>query len=414
MSHSSPLTKTSQDFLKAATCAPDNGLAPRIPDGSGERTFTQKFARFGSITCPAGKTTLIVCPPSFPQSYYTVSYTASAGGLPFTGTAPNLYAPQLESIGSEYVETKTEFPEWFDAISPSGVSNTSQVTSGRVVSLSAELECTTNAYNQYGTVSAFRTPLQFTESPGLTSGATMQANIFTITGAGSIISDSASTGAYMGAVKDGAYSVSMNRNGGSGDFEFTPLLDNTHFDEAIHAPVKATAGGRDTIPFKGAPILWDNHYDSIVFKVIVPAGTDQSFILKNWLSVEMCTSYGSFLHGIAQPSPPRDPRAFKLYGAIQQNLPTAVPSKDNPGFWSTVLGLIKPISGIASMIPGPIGAVAKGVHAVSSVLSPEISGGASSQKAKFKTASHSFVVKRRGKKKKKRRAKAPARLELIE
>lgn len=139
------LPKTSQDFIKAATCAPDNALAPRIPDGSGERTFTQKFARMSSITCPDGQTTLIVCPPCFPEAYYIVSYVASADGLPFSGAPPNLFSPQLESLGSEYVETKTEFPEWFDAASPTGTSNTSQVTAGRVTSLSAELECTTNS-----------------------------------------------------------------------------------------------------------------------------------------------------------------------------------------------------------------------------------------------------------------------------
>jgi len=354
-----------------------------------------------SIDCPAGQTTLIVCPPTIPQAFYKVSYVATDGGMPLGALAPDFY-PQLESVGSEYIETKTEFPQWFSAPGPTGINNTDQVVAGRVVALAAELQCTTNAFNQYGTVQCFKTPLEFTPIPQITGGGVITPNVYSITGGGSLIADAVSTGAYMSTVKDGAYSVSMNRNGGSGDFEFTQFLDNTWSAERIEAPIAAltTGVGRTTLPFKGAPILWDNHYNAVVFKVIVPPGTDQSFILKNWISVEMQTVYGSFLHGIAQPSPPKDPQAFKLYGEIQNNLPAAVPSKDNPDFWKTVLGLVKPLSGMASMIPGPIGAVAKGVHAVSTVLSPVIEGAASSNKAKYKTSTHSVSIKRRGQKKK--------------
>ena len=397
------LTNDSKDFLKAATCAPDNGLAPRIPDGSGERTFTQKFSRMSTITCPAGQTTLIVCTPTIPASCYVVSYVPTNNQMPFTNPAPGVsVGPTLNSIGQEYVETKTEFPEWFDQATPNGINNTSSVAAGRIVSLSAELECTTNAFHQYGTVQAYRSPLQFTPMPNVASGGVIAENVYKISGAGCLINDSVTTGAYMGKVKDGAYSVSMNRNGGAGNFEFTELLDNTFSAESIQATTAATPTASQYIPFKGAPILWDNHFDTIVFKVIVPSadpsatGTgDQDFILKNWVSVEMATVYGSFLNGIAQPSPARDPRAFKLYGAIQQNLPAAVPSKDNPDFWRTVLGLIKPLSGMASLIPGPIGTVARGVHAVSSVLEPEPITGPATSRVKLKTKTHSLQLKRR-------------------
>lgn len=412
------LNTDTKDFLKAATCAPDNGLAPRIPDGSGERTFTQKFSRMTSFNCPAGMTTIIVCTPTVPASCYFASYVSVNGSMPFTAmpTPGDTTGPVLDSSGQQYLETKTEFPEWFSAATPNGINNTNSVTAGRVVSLSAELECTTNAFHQYGTVQAYKTPMQFTPMPSIASGGIISENTYKISGAASLIDDSVTTGAYMGKVKDGAYSVSMNRNGGSGDFEFTALLDNTFASETVVATTAASATGSQRIPFKGAPILWDNHFDVIVFKVIVPrpapdspGNGSQDFILKNWISVELATSYGSFLNGIAQPSPARDPRAFKLYGAIQQNLPPAVPSKDNPDFWKTVLGLIKPISGIASMLPGPVGNVARGVHAVSAVLDPEPIAGSASTRAKYKTDTHSFEVKRRGQKKKNNKQKRPAR-----
>jgi len=390
----SSLTSTSQNFIKAATCAPDNDIVPRIPDGSGEHTFTQKFSRQISINCIAGKTTLIVCTPTLPMACYSLSYFPTAGGIPLTGSLyPTLgVEPSDMSGGGMYNETKTEFDDWFGSISQTGNDNTKNISAARLVSLSAELECTTNAFNQYGTVQVFKTPLQLVQTPGTASGGTISDSRLTITGASGLIPDAVSTGAFMAPVRQGAYCVSMNRNGGAGTFEFSNIIDNSWISSTMYASIAAVSTGVTQLPFKGVPLFWDNHFDTIVFKVIVPATTvNQSFILKNWVAVEMATTYGSFLHGISQPPPVRDPRAFKLYGAIQENLPVAVPSKDNPGFWNEVLSLVKGVSGVASMIPGPIGAVASGVHMVSSILSPS----GSNQKTKFKSPTHSVKIKRR-------------------
>lgn len=395
-----PLSTTTKDFIKAATCAPDNSLAPRIPDGSGAKSFTQKFSRLTSVSVPAGKTLMIVCTPTLPLACYTVEYDTATGFIPTAG-----YFPTLQSVGQTYNETKTEFPEWESTISPIGVSNTKNIDAGRLVSLSAELQCTTNAFNQYGTVSCFKTPLALTVAPQILSGGAMGPNVLQVTGTNSLPSDNVSTGGYLAPVKDGAYAVSMNRNGGSGDFEYTEILDNVFYSESMNSTVTALAGSSDEMVFKGIPLLWDNHYDSIVFKISVPAGNNpaQTFILKNWVTVEMRTVYGSFMYGIAQDAPPRDPHAFRLYGAIEQNLPTAVPSKDNPDFWKTVLGIIKPLSGVASLIPGPIGTVARGVHAVSSVLSPD----APETKTKFQTGGYQVQLKNKNKGRRNRRNKRP-------
>lgn len=386
------LNSSSQQFLKAATCAPDNDMAPRIPDGSGEHTFTQKFARQLSITCPVGQTTMIVCTPTLPMACYSMSYTASGGGIPLTGSFYQTLLSNDPSGGGTYSEAKTEFSDWFQQITQTGNDNSSNISAGRIVSLSAELQCVTNSFNQYGTIQVFKTPLQLVPVPGTASGGDISDLKYGITGADGLITDATSTGSYMAPVKDGAYSVSMNRNGGAGNFEFSPIIDNAWASSTMYASVAAISTGVTRLPFKGVPILWDNHYATIVFKVVVPATTvAQSFILKNWVSVEMATTYGSFLHGIAQAPPPRDPRAFKLYGAIEENLPIAVPSRDNPNFWKDVLSMVKNVSGMASMIPGPIGAIAGGVHAVSQVLTP----GSGATKTKYKTATHTVRLTRR-------------------
>jgi len=395
-----PLTNVSKDFIKAATCAPDNNLTPRIPDGSGSRTFTQKFSKQVAVECNPGDTLMIVCTPTLPIAAYSVSYNTAAGYLPAAG----LY-PTLLSSGSEYLETKTEFPEWESLIAPTGVSNTSSVDAGRIISLSAELECTTNAFNQYGTVSCFKTPLALTSTPDVLSGGAIAPSTLQVTGGAALPPQGVTTGAYLAPVRNGAYAVSMNREGGTGLFLFSDFLNNTWQGETMYCTINGTAGGVDRIPFKGVPFLWDNSYDTIVFKITVPAGVPsaQSFILKNWVTVEMRTVYGSFLHGIASPAPPRDPQAFKLYGAIQDNLPEAVPSKDNPDFWNTILSIIKPISGVASLIPGPIGTVAKGVHAVSSVLSPD----SSQSKVKAEFGGKQITLKNKSKRRNRRRRQTP-------
>lgn len=368
----------SQDFLKAATCAPDNGIVPRIPDGSGEHTFTQKFSRQLAISCAANQVVCIVCTPTLPMACYSNTYPSTGVGMPLnatTGFYPLMETfPTLPTGGGIYNETKTEFPDWQTVASPIGVDNTANISAARLVSLSAELQCTTNAFNQYGTIQSFKTPLQLVATPALANGGNLSTLTYKISGGSALIPDAVSTGAYMAPVKDGAYVVSMNRNGGAGNFEFSDLIDNSYSSTTLYATTgntPSTPAVAQQIGFKGTPVIWDNHFDSIIFKIINPSTTAQTFILKNWVSVEMATTYGSFLHGIAQAPPPRDQRSFKLYGAIQQNLPEAVPSRENPDFWKDVLGLAKSVSGVASMIPGPVGAIASGIHSVSEILSPQ-------------------------------------------
>lgn len=390
-----PLNHESQQFIKAATAAPDNDLTPRVPDGAGARTFTQKFVRQATIDTQPGYTRIIVATPTLPMAFYTTTYNTSGGFTPVGG-----FYPSLSSSGSTYLETKTEFPQWATIVSPSGISNTQNVDAARCLAMSAELECTTNSFNQYGTVLCFKTPMALTNNPDVLNGSVIGPSALTITGATAIIPDAAATGSYFTFVKDGAYSVSMNRMGGSGDFPFTELIDNAAAGEVVTSNITGTPGSVDQIPWKGCPLIWDNNFDCIVFKITVPAGVPsaQSFIVKNFITFECRTIYGSFLHSISQPAPARDPQAFRLYGALQANLPVAVPSRENPDFWNTVLSIIKPLSGVASLIPGPIGAVSKGVHAVSSVLAPN----SKKTKAKLNAGGYQLQLKNKRKPKQKK------------
>ncbi|APG76100.1 hypothetical protein 2 [Wenzhou bivalvia virus 3] len=393
------LNHDSRRFLEAATCAPDNDLQPRVPDGSGTRSVVQKFVKQDNISVKPGYTTIVVCTPTLPMAYYTVTYSNTTGFVPTAGNYP-----PLSSIGAEYQEAHTEFPQYFNTVNnSSGVSNTASIDAARVISRSAELASTTNALNQYGTITTFKSPFALCLQPEIVGTGILGPTSYNITGARAIVYEGAAIGSTVGFVKDGAYSVSMNRLGGTGVFPYTEFIDNMADNETVPSSILSGPSSLEILPWKGAPFFWDNNFDTICFKIFVPDGVPsaQTFILKNWATVEMRTVQGSWLNGFAQPAPPLDARAFRLYGAIQEKLPVSVPSKDNPNFWNTVLGLVKPLSGFASMMPGPIGAVAKGVHAVSSVLSPN----SQHREAKANLGPFKIKLTNRNKPKKKKKKK---------
>lgn len=263
-----------------------------------------------------------------------------------------------------YPEMLGLFPKFFQ-FGPN-TPNTTQVDLGRVVASSFEIASANNAFTQEGTISTFKTPLNCVDDPEISGVGSIGTSTLAIQGATALVPVVVSTGAYLNFVKEGAYAVSMSRTGGAGDFAFKPMFDNVQLGTDIKA--QADFGGTPgTLNFKSAPIFWDNDYDTICSKIST-GGTAQTFVIKRYLTVEFSTVYGSFLHSISQPPPPRDASAFRVYGAIQDNLPAAVPAKDNPNFWNTVVGLAKGVTGVASLLPGPIGMAASGVHAVTSAL----------------------------------------------
>lgn len=353
------LKPTSKNFLKHATASPDFTGNAQIPDGSSDPTFTMRFTIQKVLTAPVNQTTIIVCMPTVPAAYYWASYIPDTDGNMPVNTI-------LTPV--DYTQCETLFPEYYQP-NPTTSVNSREVTSGRVVSRAAELVCATNPLKQDGSITSFKTPLQLVNSPGPgTAPGVLVDTRLAITGAKALSADLATTGAYMQFVKEGAYSTAFNRTGGAGDFPFHPVYNNVGSGVTVEAPYETDGKTLEEYLFKSGPCFMDNNFDTIVYK-IVPGGTDpQTFIIKSWISIEFSTNYGSLLRTLSSFPPPRDEKAFRLYGEIEENLPIAVPAKDNPNFWSTMLSLIKPTSGLLSVLPGIGGKIAKGVHAFSTVL----------------------------------------------
>jgi hypothetical protein len=265
-----------------------------------------------------------------------------------------------------------------------GGTNTSQLSKGRLMASSAELECLNNSFNQYGSITAWKVPLQCTLSPITANGR--QAVARTVNGIEGVARTIIGSQAYTAAVREGAYSVSMNREE---EFDWIPFSDG-ETDSSIHSaffgagPPAPSPGVRAN--FNGPIVGWDNNFDTIVFRIDVPAAVvNQSFLFKRWVSYEAQPVFNSLLWDTAHLSPARDEAALVLYRELVRNLPMAVARRDNPDFWRTMLNIIDETTNILSFVPGPLGAVAKGVHSILGIMdhrSKNRRGRATGRKAK--------------------------------
>jgi hypothetical protein len=235
------------------------------------------------------------------------------------------------------------------------------------------LVCINNAFNQYGTITAFRTPMAAVPADVAPTGDNIHvtgADAFVELGTKGKLSNA---NAYIQPVRSGAYCVSMR---GDDEYSFHSIRDEESRGEDHTAWVgpSAVAPG-NLINFKGPILFWDNSFDSIVFKIEVPVGAPvpQDFIVKIWKAYEYKPTFNSFPYQLAGNSAPYDPAALHLYSQMARALPVAVPSKDNPDFWKSILQTVNIGSGLLRGLPGLGGALAKGVHAVTSYLdSPNV------------------------------------------
>lgn len=363
------ITENGEGFIKTATSAPDFELTDieGIPDNYNGPSVIKKDYLFETITADAGKATYIIVTPTAGVSYYTPQ-------LP-----PNTGVPLVDSnvMVGHYFPDATDM---FDGISTSDeVSNSGQLSKGRLMSLCAELNCVNNSFNQYGTVSAWKTPLARTIAPFDKGGFNISDNMG-ITGARGLVKVALDSQAYVEPVRRGAYSVSMNREE---DFSFFPVLDDINRDTDI----EALFDGTEKLHFVGCAPVFDNGFDTIIFRIDVPAGSvNQSFVLKIWKVWEYQPTFNSLLYNFSHLSPDIDQAALALYREMCRQLPMSVPDSENPDFWGTILQAVDTGSQLLSGIPGPIGSVASGVHSVSHLLNRARNAKRASRRPKPKAA----------------------------
>ena len=387
MSTQSNISADGQQFLKIATASPDfeNLAVEGIPDEHGGPTFVKKDFVYTTVNCPDGQSTFIIVTPSAGVSHYTTSYPLSGGSptLPPGGAAATLN-------GHIYPDAPTLFPGCGE--SEAKVSNSTQVSAGRLMSMSCELQCLNNAFNQYGSITCVKTPLRLDLIEVEDTGDNFTQ--LRIMGALGCFQPLTSSEASVTPVRDGAYSVSMNREA---EFSFYNVRDDIYIDYTYPAYVQNNTGSDPSeVLFKGPAPLWDNGFDSVCYRIDVPSGAEksQSFILKTWKAWEFQPVANSLVHSIAHASPPINRATIDTYHEIERLLPVSVPARDNPDFWDRVLRGLAETSEVTKGIPF-VGKTAKGAHAIAYAI--DRIGRASKARKKKK--------KKKGEKKKKKKKK---------
>jgi len=381
--------------LKSVVAAPDFRDNERgIPDGNSGRSFVMESTALVTLNCKNGQTTFMVVPPTPLVSHYIATAPLSdPDSVILSGSSFSGYLfPQNIDLFPHYNTVGNP------ALAYSDIVNTTTVDQFRVITHSCELVNTNNAFTTYGTITAYKTNMNMTQTPYI-EPLTPIGNIFQISGANPIGQDVASTGDYVMPSRSGVYSVAMCHTGEAGEFPFRPIFDRVHFKVGILAPIVSMAGVPASLKFFPAPPGWDNSYDTHVYRVSVPEGApDQQFVFKVWRRIEYVPVMYSLVWHIAAQGERRSDAFFKMYGTMERNLPVAVQAKENPEFWDTMLNTVKNVSSIARLIPGAGGLVADVIHRGATAISK-------ARKGKSTKASVTYHASEKKKKKIKREAK---------
>lgn len=355
-------------FLKAATAAPDFEALDLqgVPDGHSGPTVVVKQYITQTVSAIAGQSTYYICTPQCEVAYWRLTNPPLIGVDWVNGqdVQPVLFPKTGYIFGS--VDT---IPT---PVTEEGGSNTDQISKVRILTNAAEMTTLNNAFNQYGSITCWKVPLT-TQVVTASYQNPAPDTLICIGGIDGIRKTVVESQAYTCPVRDGAYSVSMNREH---EFEFNNVRDCETLSSR-HQAYFSTPGAAPGVraKFNGPLATWDANFDTIVFRIDVPATVvDQSFLLKRWVTFEAQPVFNSLLWDTAHLSPERDEVALALYREMVRALPVAVPYKDNPDFWKRILEAIDDASNLLSFVPGPVGQVAKGVHAISSVLNPQRRG----------------------------------------
>lgn len=353
--------ETSAAFLKLATAAPDfeNLDSEGIPDDFSGPTFVNKTFEYFTVNAVAGKVTYYVMTPTANIAYQTVSYDLDANGnIPFS--IDPLVMPTLNFKPTMFTETLSMFRG-----NDGQPNNTTEVSSGRLMASSAELVSLNNAFTQYGSVATMKSPLK--RIPAEVDIIDLDILQWHITGVKSLLTPGLGTGCNLAPVRDGSYAVAMNREA---EFTFYDTVDG----EIDTSQTSAYQTNQRKCEFEGCAPIWDNGFDSICFRVVVPSGSsDQAFVLKVWRAWELQPVLNSFVATFAHSSPPLDQPTLRLYHELSRNLPVSVPVRDNPDFWTTMIDVINTTSEVFGDFP-VIGPVIRGVHGVSSLVDRAVKG----------------------------------------
>lgn len=341
---SARVTSSGLSFLKCAFAPPDfdqtNVLG--VPDKFEGKSLVKKHRLVTAYTVAATFDTYILLAPVPGVAYFATTVAAGAG------------------ISATTVFTAVLYSDFASLFGPPGGDNTADVvTKFRYVSNHFELVPTTNQMSWTGNIQSWKLPLAMEVRSVSAPGAT-PSSLYTVTGLNGCNATNANQ--YTGPFNLGVYTACYSTGA---EFTFNPIIEaqnNLPNDIASSDFAQLNTGGSGCIPGL------DSQFDSLVVKISgVGSNTSNTAILKTWACVEYQVLPGSSLYEYSTFSP-CDLLAIDLYKKIVNELPVGVAFTDNEGFWRRVLQIIRNMSGGLSLLPGPYGLAASGVHSISTAL----------------------------------------------
>lgn len=332
------ISKAGMDFLKCAFAAPDfdGSSVYGVPDDYGGKSLAIKHRAVVSETYLQNLDVYYILAPIPGIAYYRVT---TAAGVPLASTAT------LNAI--PYSNFSNIFPN-----TPQGNSVTSKF---RMVSSHFEIVPTTNNNNWTGNIQAFKVPLQMFENTN-TTNSLLYWSVSGLQGANATDADM-----YSGPFNLGIYTGSFNKGA---KFDFQEVLRDQN-----NLPSAVLALNGDFGQFVGQIPGFDNNFETTIIKVSgIGANVNDTALIKTWSCVEYQFVPGNIMYESQLLHAGQDDIALAIYKQLVVQLPLGVSFLDNANFWQRVLKLISQMGGALSILPGPYGAVAGGVGAISTGL----------------------------------------------
>jgi len=377
-----PLTPNGLDWIKQSFAAPDFPvIAPQgIPDKYVGRTLPVQMKRTTSLTIPSDDYLLIIAPiPGY------AFFAADLKAAPLR--------PDRVFVGHAFDEASTLFPPQLLNEPPTG---SDVVTGFRYMSQLVELVPTTNQTSWSGSIQAFRLPARDTlatlstqitavDVEGSKSLATVPFTQHVPTGLEGL--GAANTDRYVAPSNLGVFMSALNQDetfSFAETFETFQLRDTTN---RVSYPAGAEVrdqyhngnqpvGSYGTFVSDGTtntPLAGWGNLDTLVIRVTGAA--NNTFILRNWASLECQINPASALYSYTKQSPECDLPAISCYNMIARQAPIAVSYYDNATFWETVkkiagkiFNLAKPVATALTALPGPAGLISGGISQILNAL----------------------------------------------
>jgi len=342
------VTPEGMSFLKCAFAPPDFAATSvkGVPDDFQGRSLTKKHRAVGDLLLTTANTDYYILLLPIPGYSYWQATVPSGTAI----TASTVF------YGIPYADNSSLFGN--------GGFNTAEVVNRfRFVSNHIEIIPTVNQMTWTGTIRSFKFPLNLIMRQNPSAVGVPTSDLLATTGLNSLNARNADS--YSGSFNMGVYAAAYNIGNG---FDFKSVIEN-----ATSVPVALVGGdfGILSTTFGGLNYSFpgvDNDFESVCI-AITGMGTNvlNTAIIKTWACVEYQVLPGTSIYEYSSLSC-RDPNALRYYRQIINELPVAVCYMDNEGFWNRVLGIIRRISGVASVLPGPYGRMAGGINATAEAL----------------------------------------------